>query len=137
MGEEAMTPREPDRFSVQAKEFCLRHGIEDGKTHSHFAAALRQAESSALERAAREGEALSSNYNKDRALIADSIADAIRALIPPAAAPAAETGKGPSELDELRRELWQARAKIRDLEVCVQRLRAARAALCTGGDRGA
>jgi hypothetical protein len=56
-----------------------------------IAAALRAAESEALERAAREAEALSGNYDKDRAEIADSIAARIRALIPLAAAPAEDS----------------------------------------------
>lgn len=58
---------------------------------SEYVRGFKAGESSALERAAQEAEALSSNYDKERAEIADGIADAIRALASPAAAPAAET----------------------------------------------
>jgi hypothetical protein len=81
-----MTPREPDRFDKQAREtyrrmFAVPMPVEERQ--GVLAAALRAAESSALERAAQEA------LDHGDGLSGEELAEAIRALIPPAAAPAA------------------------------------------------
>src|SRR4051812_11743959 len=75
-----MTPREPDRFDKQAWELFRSLVMDEARAVPVIAAALRAAESSALERAARIARRYSHHAERE-----------IRALIPPAAAPAAET----------------------------------------------
>jgi hypothetical protein len=76
-----MTPRERDRFDKQAREIF---GAEDWKFHERVAAALRAAESSALERAAQSFEA-----NVASRFSGKDVADFLR-FLKSAAAPAAE-----------------------------------------------
>src|SRR3954463_3647969 len=72
-----MTPREPDRFEAR----CGVHGQRPGGRDGHcICPELRAAESSALERGAQVADRYKSRL----------IPNSIRALIPPAAAPAAE-----------------------------------------------
>lgn len=93
-----------DRYDKQAEILCSTKRKE-------IAAALRQAESSALERAAQEADAEAAEYHADAKKLdaagrtdagtksvhgelgCRAVAKRIRALIPPAAPPAVETGK--------------------------------------------
>jgi hypothetical protein len=93
-----MTPREPDRFDKQALELVRRNWIDHTEsTVRHIAAALRAAEASALERVAqvvedteivRRGAMTYEPWDDAQGTLSNA-AKAVRALIPPAAAPAA------------------------------------------------
>jgi hypothetical protein len=89
-----MTPREPDRFDAQARE--LFRAVMDAPLRTDrvgiIAAALRAEHEVTIERAAREAETLAEapNFAMGGIYALTIIARKIRALIPPAATPAAD-----------------------------------------------